>query len=105
MAYVSPMAPSYAGHLLARGVRRNAYRKMRQIRTWRTAGFAERANEQANLLGRKQACQGATLTLARALAENQRTGNRHDSLAILHDYWSKQPRSRVVSRILKQLRS
>ncbi len=88
---------------LYRADRRNEFRAKGIIRDWRNFGFSDRANQQAKLLERKTQCSEANALVAKAAAAHVRTGTRHDILATLRKYWNTQKKTRVVSRILRQL--
>lgn len=90
-----------------RGARRNLARARDGLRTWRDSGkYAAAANAIAKVDQRAEQCAEARRLAYLALArQHLATGKRRDAVVVdaLREYWSKQRRTRVVSRILKGL--
>lgn len=88
-----------------RAAKRNALREKGLLRTWRFLGVAAKANQEAKLQKREKVCAQARSAVLHALASGKLAGlGNRAVLVVLTDFWSKQPDSRVRSRILRELR-
>jgi hypothetical protein len=73
------------------------------IRFWRFGQAAAKANEVAKLAMRRLQCQAARAHVATHMVKNGLTGIYRSLNSLLADYWRTQKRTRVVSRILREL--
>jgi len=88
-----------------RAARRNAARQDKTLRNWRHMGYADRANELADLPERARQCALARAEAAKSMATSRLTGRPDDVIAALRAFWERQKRTRVGVRILAGLQT
>jgi len=88
-----------------RAARRNAARQDKTLRNWRHMGYADRANEQADLPERTRQCAHARDVAAHAMVTSRFTGRPEGAIAALRAFWGRQKRTRVGVRILAGLQT
>ena len=75
---------------------------LREMRRQASDAKMHAANDKAKLGARQGQCAAARDTLLAFLVNNRIAGPKQIK-AVLREFWSKQPRTRPVSRILKDL--
>lgn len=82
---------------------RNIARENGRLGTWRNLNRATHANNTAKISEQREQCAQARQALAIDKLQNPSTWPQRTN-RVLHDFWNGQPHTRVVSRILKELR-
>ena len=78
-------------------------RERTSLRYWKNGDTAHLANMKAKLPERSKQCAAARQTIFMAMAKHHRTFTLREIGALLRMYWLTQKRTRIVSRLLREL--